>query len=99
MAQNIEFNDISDESEELRNSHDITQADLDIIKSFGEDSIQIVNEIIDKFYVWLPSTPDYAVFFSDPALVKEVRKIQTKFWMDFFTRPIDEDYIRMRKRV
>ncbi|MCB1140962.1 MAG: STAS domain-containing protein [Leptospiraceae bacterium] len=99
MKEEIEFEDITNESENLIQAHDITEEDILLIKNAGEELVDELPKLLDSFYAWLKTTPEFEIFFSDPGLLKEVVKLQQKYWMDFFTRPIDNDYIESRKRI
>lgn len=85
MKEEIEFEDITNESENLIQAHDITEEDILLIKNAGEELVDELPKLLDSFYAWLKTTPEFEIFFSDPGLLKEVVKLQQKYWMDFYT--------------
>ncbi|MEM7182639.1 MAG: protoglobin domain-containing protein [Spirochaetota bacterium] len=99
MSQELEFEDISNETEHLLHSHDLSKEDIQLLKEAGTKLEHEFSKLLNEFYDWLETTPEYEVYFSDPAFLKQVKGMQLKYWKDFFNSPVDEHYITSRKRI
>ncbi len=77
----------------------ITDADLDLVRQFGDKIRPKIDAFVDQFYVWLAEQPFKYEFFMDDAHVQEVRTQQTKYWHDFFDAKIDDDFVETRRHI
>ena len=85
---------------ELLAKFDITQADLDRVRSAGAVLKPRLDEFIDEFYEWMARTPDYKLFFgSSPARLDRVKPLQRANWVAFLDANIDRAWIDARRHV
>lgn len=96
MKSTYSRKEISDKSARFLETFEIKESEIQILFQFKEEVVPKIPETLETFYTWLRSGPDYDIFFSDPSLQKEVLRMQTKYWTDFFQKPIDESYIESR---
>jgi rsbT co-antagonist protein RsbR len=79
--------------------YEITDEDLEHIRLMQEKAEEKMPEIIDKWYTWISSAPEYEEFLSDGTTLERVKKLQFVFWKDFFEGVVTEDYLEKRRRV
>lgn len=77
----------------------LTDADLALIREFGKQAVARMDELVDRWYEWLEKLPDYQEFFSDPEMLKRVKKLQDDYWHVFMAGRIDEEYVERRRLV
>lgn len=53
---------------------------LDRIREFGKTASSRIGEIIEKWYTWVETQPQYEQFFSEPGTVERVKRLQTGYW-------------------
>lgn len=77
----------------------ITDADLDLVRTFGEKFKPELEAYIDKFYEWLTVQPYFSNFFTDEQQIERVRGLQVDYWRVFFDANVDDAYIEARRHV
>ncbi len=83
----------------LLNQFRITDADLKLVRAFGEKFKPDLEAYIDAFYDWLRPQSFFASFFTDDRLVEKVRDLQVEYWLQFFDANVDDAYIEARRHV
>jgi rsbT co-antagonist protein RsbR len=58
-----------------------------------------MDEMVDYFYEWLETRPEFNEFFSDSQVLERVVSSQREYWQVFFASRVDDDYIRNRMAV
>ena len=80
----------------LLNLYGLTQDDLEILKTFGDQVGDHMDEMIDQWYSWLKGYPEFDVFFADVEVQERAQRLQKAAWEIFMSGRIDEDYVRRR---
>ncbi|WP_159651379.1 protoglobin domain-containing protein [Vibrio atypicus] len=86
-------------AENLLKLHDLTEADLALIRKFGDMMVPKLDEYVRHFYEWLENQPEYQQFFSEQPKLKRVQNAQVQYWQTFFGAQVDESYIKQRRDV
>jgi rsbT co-antagonist protein RsbR len=89
----------SPEAAELKAAYGCTDNDERLLVEHGKFLTERIDEFIEAFYEWLSNQPEFAEFFPDGEAVTRVGKLQRAYWSEFFTQPIDADYVSKRERV
>jgi len=79
--------------------HDLTEADLALIRKFGQLVTPKLDQYVEHFYLWMENIPEYKQFFGDQHKLKRVQNAQTHYWSTFFNAEINEGYVQSRKEV
>ena len=93
----LEYNTMS--TEELIEHFSITDDDLQRIKQYGEVLLPKIETMMDLFYEWMETLPEYSFFFQSKEKLQYARRMQTQYWHAFYQGRIDADYVNMRRRV
>jgi rsbT co-antagonist protein RsbR len=90
-----------EEAKRLREAFRISDEDLDRIRGFGKvvGKKEQIAQMIDRFYEWLKSLPEFDEFFSDPEVLKRTIKLQQDYWVEFFRCELTDEYIQRRQIV
>ena len=83
----------------LLNQFRITDADLKLVRTFGEKFKPEIDGYVDEFYVWLRPQPFFARFFADERLVEKTKGLQADYWREFVDAIVDDAYIEARRHV
>ena len=83
----------------LLNQFRITDADLELVRTFGEKFKPEVETYVDEIYDWLRPQPFFASFFTDERLVEKTQGLQADYWRQFFDANVDDAYIEARRHV
>jgi rsbT co-antagonist protein RsbR len=86
-------------AENLLKLHDLNEADLALIRKFGDMMVPKLDEYVRHFYEWLERQPEYQQFFSEQPKLKRVQNAQVQYWKTFFSAQVDESYIKQRREV
>jgi rsbT co-antagonist protein RsbR len=76
--------------------YELTQDDLQVLKSFGKQVEDRMDGMIDQWYGWLKAYPEFDLFFSDVEVQERAQRLQKNAWEIFMSGRIDEDYVRRR---
>jgi len=79
--------------------HDITTADLELIRRFGEKLVPRLDEYVELFYDWMKGLPEYQQYFGDEHRLKRVQGQQSRYWETFFSANIDQKYVADRELI
>ncbi|BGE84741.1 MULTISPECIES: response regulator [Methylosinus] len=83
----------------LRTSHGLDEATFEDVRFVGEVLIARIPELIDDFYVWLETFPEFERFLSDPQLLARLKRQQHDYWRDFLGATVDEAYVERRRLI
>ena len=94
MSQSLEANS-------LLERFDISPEDLSSLKQCGEamSSTNRLEGVVDHFYDWLRVQPEFTIFFNSEETVERVKKLQKKYWNEFFSGTVDQKYVDYRVRI
>ncbi len=87
------------EAVRLLNQYGLSDEDLALVRSLGATIEPHMDSIVDGFYEWLATQPEYEEFFSDPQVLKRVKGLVTDHWHNLFQADIDEGYLERRQRI
>lgn len=77
----------------------IQKDDISNVREFGTVVTPHMDTFIDRFYVWLREQPEFLEFFPDEETVTHVQELSAKYWYEFFTCELDEEYMRSRRTL
>ena len=80
---------------DLRRQFNISDKDLQLIRSFADLGLVDENLLVADFYVWLQAEAWFKTFFPS-GIVKSVRDLQSKYWTEFLSAAVDDDYVSRR---
>ena len=85
---------------ELVRRLDITEDDLEAVRSYGAVVLPQLDAYNTLFYKWMERQPEWSVFFSDAQRLAHVQQKQAQHWRDLFeVQQIDDAYIERRVRI
>jgi rsbT co-antagonist protein RsbR len=77
----------------------LTQHDLARIQAFAAVAEPAMEQMVDAWYAWLRTQPEFEQFFSETDTLKRVQGLQHSYWQIFMSGVVDEEYISRRRRV
>ncbi len=77
----------------------ISHQDLARIQAFASVVEPQMDEMVDSWYDWLKTQPEFAQYFSEADTLKRVQGLQHSYWQLFMSGNIDEAYVARRRRV
>ncbi len=86
-------------TKELCVSHQITPQDLSTLTACETAVPNLIDGLIEKFYEWLETQPQFPQFFPNKKMVELVKVQQAKYWSQFFAGVVDDDYVSSRIAV
>jgi rsbT co-antagonist protein RsbR len=86
-------------AKELMTLYRLPNEDLKLITSFKPHFEKNRDQLIEDWYKWLETTPEYEEIFEDPNILKHARKQQSNYWSEFFKGVLDEDYLAYRRKI
>ncbi len=87
------------EVEALLKLYEITDEDLDRIRSAGELLKDRMNDLVSRWYSWLETQPEFEEFFSDEEVLRRAQALQLDYWKDFFSAQVDPEYLETRRHL
>ena len=97
MSQSLMSQSLTAQS--LLDRFDLSPDDLKLLKECGQVLANKIDTIVERFYEWLRSQPEFNVFFSSEDTVERVKKLQKVYWIDFFNGVVDQRYIDYRVHI
>lgn len=79
--------------------YQITPADLERLRGFGDSVVPNLGTYVELFYDWLPSQPEFHELFTNDDTLARVKQLQFDYWTDFFRGVVDEAYLTRRRGV
>ena len=83
----------------LTSLYEISEADLQRIRDFKPVFMEHMDEMVEEWYVWLKTMPEFDQFFSDEETLSRVRGMQRTYWEIFMDAVVDDDYVDRRRLV
>jgi len=97
MSQSLMSQSLTAQS--LLDRFDLSPDDLKVLKECGQVLASKIDTIVERFYEWLKTQPEFNVFFSSEDTVERVKKLQKVYWIDFFNGVVDQRYIDYRVHI
>ncbi|MDH5674847.1 MAG: protoglobin domain-containing protein [Myxococcales bacterium] len=91
--------DPTEEAQRLVSLFAITDADLALLRSFGQEVDAEIEAIVDEFYTWLPALPEFKRFFPNEDTTLHLRSLQASYWRVFLRADVDVGYVQGRRKV
>lgn len=86
-------------AQELKTLFNITDEFLQTIKKLKPTAMEKMDQILDDWYQWMKGLPEYEEFFPNTTILERVQRQQYKFWDEFFNGVLDEEYLKLRRRL
>ena len=80
----------------LTSLYEISEADLQLIRDFKPVFMDHIDEMVEEWYEWLKTMPEFDQFFSDDETLSRVRGMQGTYWEVFMDAVVDDDYVNRR---
>ncbi len=77
----------------------ISRHDLARIQAFAGIVEPKMDEMVDTWYDWLQTQPEFDEYFSEADTLTRVQGMQNSYWQLFMSGAVDEDYVARRRRV
>lgn len=77
----------------------LEEADFENVRRAGEFVIPELGSMLDQFYAWLRTQPEFDDFFADAGVLHRVRGLQDEYWTMFYAGRIDDAFIESRVLV
>lgn len=84
---------------QLLELYQVSDADLEHVRRFGELIVPRLDGYVSEFYSWLETQPEFGQFFSDPKKLARVQTQQVEYWKEFFRADVDDNYVTGRRDV
>ena len=83
----------------LMSLYEISDSDLQRIRDFKPAFMEHMDEMVEEWYAWLKTMPEFDQFFSDEETLSRVRGMQRTYWEVFMDAVVDDDYVDRRLLV
>jgi rsbT co-antagonist protein RsbR len=97
MSQTLMSQSLTAQS--LIDRFDLSPDDFKLLKECGRVLADKIDTVVERFYDWLETQPEFNVFFSSQDTVERVKKLQKIYWVDFFNGVVDQRYIDYRVHI
>jgi rsbT co-antagonist protein RsbR len=77
----------------------ICDDDIANIRRLNEVVAADLPQLITDFYDWMEQTAEYTQFFGNQEHLAHVKKMQLRFWQQFFEANINDNYVDFRHKV
>ncbi len=77
----------------------ITRHDLARIQAFAAVVEPQMQDMVDSWYAWLGTQPEFERYFSEADTLSRVQSLQHGYWQLFMSGTVDEAYVARRRRV
>jgi rsbT co-antagonist protein RsbR len=86
-------------ADSMREQYGISHQDLARIQAFAADVEPRLGAMIERWYDWLKTQPEYDQYFSDGDTLQRVQGLQHDYWLMFMSGTVDDTYVERRRRV
>jgi len=87
-------------AQSLLDRFDISVDELSLLQEAGQSlGTEAIERVLDRFYEWLSTQPEFRVFFSSQDTLRHVKKQQLAYWRTFFSCVVDQGYVDSRIHV
>ena len=83
----------------LCEQYGITPHDLARIQAFAAVVEPKMDEMVDSWYDWLKTQPEFAEYFTEQDTLTRVQGLQHSYWQLFMSGSVDDAYVSRRRRV
>ena len=83
----------------LTSLYEISESDLQLIRDFKPVFMEHMDEMVEEWYAWLKTMPEFDQFFSDEETLSRVQGMQRAYWEVFMDGVVDDDYVDRRHLV
>ncbi len=83
---------------ELLQQFQITEKDLQLVRTFGQNTKVDVKNLIEDFYTWMEQQVWYDQFFSE-GVPPKVQSLQCDYWRGFLEAEVNNAYVAQRVTV
>ena len=87
------------DTEALLELYRISTEDLNRVREFGKFAVKRMDEMIDDWYTWVKTQPEYEHFLSEPEVLERVKRLQHDYWKVFLTAEVQDSYVERRRKV
>ena len=84
---------------DLLEVYEITDDDLQKVRNFKPVVMARMDEMLQEWYAWLRTTPEFDQFFSDEETLGRVMRLQHAYWEQFMDGVVDHEYVEGRHLV
>jgi len=88
-----------EEVETLLELYEISDEDLDRIRSAGELLRDRMEDLVGRWYSWLETQPEFEEFLSDEEVLRRAQALQLDYWKSFFAAQVDPEYFETRRHL
>ncbi len=88
-----------EEVEALLELYEISDEDLDLIRSAGELLRDRMEDLVGRWYSWLETQPEFEEFLSDEEVLRRAQALQLDYWKSFFAAQVDPEYFETRRHL
>jgi rsbT co-antagonist protein RsbR len=89
----------SQSAESMREQYGITHQDLARIQAFAVHVEPRMDDMVDNWYDWLRTQPEFEQYFSESDTLHRVQGLQHSYWQIFMSGTVDDAYVERRRRV
>ena len=83
----------------MRAQYGITHQDLARIQAFAAFVEPRMDDMIEGWYDWLKTQPEFEQYFSEADTLQRVQGLQHGYWQMFMSGVVDDTYVERRRRV
>jgi rsbT co-antagonist protein RsbR len=87
------------EVQDMRELYAVSDDDLATIKEFSALLSPRMDWVVDQWYGWLRTQPEFDQFFPESDTLQRVQRLQFGYWDDFMLGELDEAYVQRRRNV
>jgi rsbT co-antagonist protein RsbR len=87
------------DTEALLELYRISNEDLNRVREFGKIAIKKMDKMVDEWYTWVKTLPEYEQFLSEPEVLERVKRLQQDYWKEFLAAEVQDSYVARRRKV
>ena len=88
-----------DETGTLLELYRLSSKDLEHVRAFGKVAVPRMSHVIESWYTWLETQPEFDQFFAEPETLRRVKGLQTDYWNVFMKGDVHDEYVDSRRRI
>lgn len=85
--------------ESLQELFNISETDLEHIRTYGKIVLPKMDQWNTEFYDWLKTQPEFDLFFTSDQILQRVQKMQHTYWQVFFEAQLNDRFLKNRYKV
>ena len=87
------------EVQDMRTLYAIDDEHLAVIREFATLLQPRMDWVVDQWYNWLGTQPEFDQFFPETETLERVQRLQFGYWDEFMRGELDETYVQRRRNV